>query len=58
MSDSEPEGPSAPTDTGLGGNPEQGHQVPDTSVHLKSIPGLSVPGVSSLDATQGLIQRQ
>lgn len=58
MSDSELEGPTAPTGTGLGGNPEQGHQVPATSVHLESILGLSVPGVSSLDATQGLIQRQ
>ena len=58
MSDSELEGLTEPRGTGLGGNPEQGHQAPDTSVQTESIPGLSVPGVSSLDATQGLIQRQ
>lgn len=58
MSDSEPEGLTEPTGSGLGGNPEQGHQASATSVQTKSTPGLSVPGVPSLDATQGLIQRQ
>lgn len=42
MSDSELEGLTEPRGTGLGGNPEQGHQAPDTSVQIESIPGLSV----------------